>query len=509
MAESVNFCSESVAKACSIVIFGASGDLTSRKLLPAIFRLFERDLMPENFLILACARSVMTSEEFREKMRLALGSAGILASKKLFDLFLASITYISGDYSSPDTYAKIAIELQKFETSYEAKGRIFYFSIPPALFGNILQMLDHSGLTREDYDRSLWRRVVIEKPFGRSAETASELEQILSGILKEKQIYRIDHYLGKETVQNILMLRFANAVFEPLWNNKYIESIQICVSESVGVEQRAGYFEKTGLLRDMFQNHMLQILALVCMEAPSIFDSDSIRDEKAKLLRSLRPFPLDPSVLSKLIVRGQYDAGFVDGKTVKAYRDENDVASDSLTETYVAGKFHIDNWRWNGVHFYLRSGKRLSKRLSKVVIKFKNIPHSIFGHFDTADLARNELILTIQPNEGFSMRINAKKPGSKFCMGEVEMNFKYSELGTLVMEAYERLLLDCMLGDTTLFMRRDCIELSWGFLDPILKIWENPKNLESNPLFLYPAGSEGPQESKIIFAKNTDSWENI
>lgn len=504
-----HLCAESAPENCSIVIFGASGDLASRKLIPALFRLFERDLMPENFLILGCARSKMSDDDFCSKMRKALELAGITAPKKLSDLFFSSVCYISGDYTDPATYKKIEERLQNFEKTSKSSGRLFYFSTPPDVFQIIVKNLGEANLVQENYEAIPWRRVVIEKPFGRSEATASELERNLSKYLKERQIYRIDHYLGKDTVQNILMMRFANSVFEPLWNNKYIESVQITVAETIGVEHRAGYFDKTGLLRDMFQNHILQLLALIAMEPPSSFDSERIRDEKAKLINSLRPFPRSPDELSKFILRAQYSENSINGKLIKGYRSEDGIPADSITETYAAGKFHIDNWRWNGVHFYMRSGKRLSKRVSEVAIKFKKIPHSIFGCFDAMQIPRNELILTIQPDEGFSLKINAKKPGSKFCMANVDMDFKYHDLGTPIAEAYERLLLDSMLGDSTLFIRKDCIELAWQLFDPILNIWEDRKNLESNPLYFYKAETEGPKESKIIFYDKNTQWRDL
>jgi glucose-6-phosphate 1-dehydrogenase len=501
-----SICAESAPPPCSIVIFGASGDLASRKLFPALFRLFERDLLPEKFLFIGFARTEMTVESFRERIMAALKLAGINAPRKLMDFVLSSIEYVNGAYDSPESYKKIEVLLAKFEEGVNSAGRLFYLSTPPNLFSQILKLLESENLVREDYDGIPWRRIVVEKPFGRDLESANELERELGRMLKERQIYRIDHYLGKETIQNILMLRFANSVFEPIWNNRFIESVQITAAETVGVEHRAGYFEKTGLLRDMFQNHMLQLLSLVAMEPPSSFDADRIRDEKAKLLNSLRPFPTNPSSLSNLIIRAQYGKGMLEGRKTPAYAEENGVAENSMTETYVAAKFHIDNWRWNGTHFYIRSGKRLAKRISEVAIKFRRIPHSIFGNLNSYNISQNELVLTIQPDEGFSMKINAKKQGSKFCMGGVEMDFKYSDLGGPGADAYERLLLDCMLGDGTLFIRKDSIELSWTLLDPVLKIWENPENLKSNPIFLYEAGSEGPAESSIIFGTNSDSW---
>jgi glucose-6-phosphate 1-dehydrogenase len=296
------------------------------------------------------------------------------------------------------------------------------------------------------------------------------------------------------------MMRFANSIFEPLWNNKYIEKVEINVTETIGVEHRAGYFDKTGLLRDMFQNHILQLLSLIAMEPPSSFEPIRIRDEKAKLLNSLRPFPSDTAMLSKFIARGQYSAGIIGGQEVPAYKDEEGVAKDSITETYAEGKFHVDNWRWNGVHFFMRAGKRLGKRASEVIITFKKIPHSIFRSFGSETISPNQLVLTIQPDEGLLLKINAKKPGSKFCMGEVNMDFKYKDLGLPTFEAYERLLLDCMMGDETLFIRRDCIELSWELFDPVLKIWEDPANLAANPLLTYKSGSEGPAIPKDFYS---------
>jgi glucose-6-phosphate 1-dehydrogenase len=349
--------------------------------------------------------------------------------------------------------------------------------------------------------------VVIEKPFGRDLESARKLDNELRKILRERQIYRIDHYLGKETVQNILMLRFANVIFEPVWNRNYIDSVQITAAETVGVEHRAGYFEQAGLLRDMFQNHMLEMLSLVAMEAPSSFDAKAVRDEKTKLLRSIRPFP--KGKLGESLVRGQYSEGSdASGATLPAYRAEPGVKPDSKIETFVAAKLFIDNWRWQGVPFFLRSGKRLPKKRSEIAITFKRLPHSIFSPLKPEDLNPNQLVLNVQPEEGLSLTIQAKQPGPKLCMGSLTMDFKYASIleeGETMPEAYERLLLDCMLGDQTLFIRSDAIETAWSLLTPVLRAWESDEP-GCGKLFSYPAGSWGPEEAEKLFDRVDQSW---
>jgi glucose-6-phosphate 1-dehydrogenase len=349
--------------------------------------------------------------------------------------------------------------------------------------------------------------VVVEKPFGRDLESAMDLDRSLRAVLSEKQIYRIDHYLGKETVQNILLFRFANSIFEPIWNRRYVDHIQITVAESIGVEHRAGYFEQAGLLRDMFQNHMLQMLSLATMEPPISFDGDRVRDEKVKLLRSIRPFlSEDPDTR---VIRGQYTAGEVDGSGVPGYREEKGVSPESIVETFVAAKVCLDNWRWQGVPIYLRAGKRMAKKASRIAVQFKSVPHSMFKPLEPGDLSPNVLMFNVQPEEGILLGIQAKRPGPKLCMDTLHMHFHYKDVITgQLPDAYERLLLDCMLGDQTLFIRHDDMEVSWSLITPLLREWEKPESVTAHPLHRYAAGSWGPQASCELPQQGGRSWIN-
>lgn len=499
---------ENKPEPCGVVIFGASGDLTHRKLLPALFNLFRRKLLPESFYILGCARTRMSDQKFREGAAEALSEQfnGVTATAR--DTFLRRCNYLVGDYEDPRLYTALVDRLHKLDTDYGTHGNhLFYLSIPPILYGAVVRQLGDAQLTQEAEDGSPWVRVIVEKPFGRDLESAMTLDHELHEVLSERQIYRIDHYLGKETVQNILMLRFANAIFEPLWNRRYIDHVQITAAEVLGVEHRAGYYEQAGALRDMFQNHMLQMLALVAMEPPASFEADRVRDEKVKLLRAIRPFPLEH--LSQWIVRGQYEAGKIQGQEVPGYRQEKGVASDSSTETFVAAKILIDNWRWQGVPFYLRSGKRLAKRVSEIAITFKSVPHSMFAPFIPPEqLAPNVLILNVQPAEGICLTIEGKHPGGKLRIGSVTMAFNYRQVfGADPPEAYERLLLDCMTGDQTLFVRHDDMAMSWSLIAPILQAWEEAEDHAPNgKLHLYPAGSWGPTEAEELLIRDRRQW---
>jgi len=518
------FCIETIPKPASFIIFGASGDLTHRKLIPSLFFLYQKALLSEHFYILGCARTQMDDEKFRasffDKLKESLGkSSDTKASDNTVKSFLNRCFYIAGDYNSENLYINIKNRLVELDKKFQKeKNHIFYLATPPSLYIPIVQHLGKSGLSDTPPNAGAFRRphgergrtcIIVEKPFGRDLESARKLDSELKKVFKEEQIYRIDHYLGKETVQNILLFRFANSIFEPIWNRRYIDNIQITVAELLGVEHRAGYFEQAGLLRDMFQNHMLQMLSLVAMEPPISFDANRVRDEKVKLLRAITP--IQPHEIRDRVIRAQYGKGTIEGREVPAYRDEKGVAPDSTVETYVAMKLNIDNWRWQGVPFYLRAGKRLAKKSSKIVITFKNVPHSMFQPLRPEDLEPNILIFHVQPEEGISLRILAKRPGPKLCMDTLEMVFRYSDVieGELP-DAYERLLLDCMLGDQTLFIRNDDMEVSWSLITPIAEVFEDKSKASlAGTLHIYPAGSWGPVATEELLQKDGRSWVRI
>ncbi len=485
-----------------LVIFGASGDLAHRKLIPALFSLFTKNLLHQKSKVIGCARSQMSDSEFKNKVEESLLKYIPNLDKSKLVEFLDKLNYISGQYNEAKTYNALLSKIEELEAKINTEtGRIFYLSTPPTIYFTIVKQLGLSKLTDENEEGVPWRNVVLEKPFGRDLKTAKELDSQLRSVLNERQIYRIDHYLGKETVQNILMLRFANIMFEPIWNNKYIDNVQIMVGESVGIGNRAGYYDSYGHLRDMFQNHILQMLALVAMEPPTSFESNHIRNEKVKVLEAIKPFPINE--LDKHIVRGQYEKGEVDGEKVDGYLDENNIPEDSMTESFVAGKFLIDNWRWKGVPFYMRSGKRMKERLTEIKITFKKVPYSIFNPIQAEDLSPNILTLNVQPDEGLALSIQAKQPGPKLCMGDLTMDFKYNEIfGGDKPEAYERLLLDTMLADQTLFIRSDFIDLSWGLFTPVLEAWEKG----NHPLYKYKAGSWGPKEACKLLVQDGFCW---
>lgn len=499
------FCVELRPDPCAMIIFGASGDLTNRKLIPALYNLSKRSLLPEDFFVIGCARSQMNEDEFRKKACDSISEKIKDASKEDVEKFCQTFFYIRGDYNDHKLYSDIKDKLASLYGVFDFKtNHIFYMATPPNLYNDIVSSLSSEGLIDSCPHGIPCSRVVVEKPFGQDLESAKSLDRKLNESLTENQIYRIDHYLGKETVQNILMFRFANSIFEPVWNREYIDNVQITVAESIGVEHRAGYYDKAGALRDMFQNHMFQMLALVAMEAPSSFDADRVRNEKVALMRAIKHFS-DESIVNS-IVRGQYTSGEIDGHTVKGYREEEGVETGSLTETYVAAKFIIDNQRWKGVPFYLRSGKRLPKRVSEITINFKRLPHSIFDPIKPEDLSPNQLILNVQPDEGIELAIQAKHPGPKLCMSTLTMDFKYKDIfAEDLPDAYERLLLDCMLGDQMLFNRSDGMELSWALFTPVLERWESSK-IKPYP---YASGSWGPKEADDMIKRDGYSWREL
>lgn len=494
-------CAEIGARPAGLVVFGASGDLVSRKLLTSFYSLFKRGLITEKFYVLGVGRTKMTDEEFRDKAEKAITGA-FEGTGKLKE-FCDRLYYAAGDYGDEKFYYEIGEKLKELDKRYKAdEVTVFYMAIPPVIYETVVLMLGKSGLSCvKKLDNRRNTRIVVEKPFGRDLASAQALNRTLMECFDESQVYRIDHYLGKETVQNILIFRFANTIFEPFWNRNYIDSVQITIAENLGIEHRAGYYEKSGAMRDMFQNHMLSMLALVAMEPPASFDADSVRDEKVKLIRSVRPF--DEESWKKYVVRAQYGKGEINGAEVPGYREEKGVDPDSMTETYVAMRFLIDNWRWKDVPFYLRTGKRLAAKDTEIVVKFKSIPHSMFAKVGLTDMPANELVFQIQPSEGISLSFEAKRPGSKLCMGTLQMQFNYSDIfKAKPRDAYERLLLDCLTGDQMLFTRADDVHLSWELLMPIIKGWENGESELHN----YPAGAESFAAAESLIVAEGRKW---
>jgi glucose-6-phosphate 1-dehydrogenase len=479
---------------CMIVIVGASGDLTARKIVPALFNLYINHGLSDPFLVVGCARTRLSDQEFRDKMKNALKTANILDDQKWQD-FSKSLYYQEIDYGELPSFKALADSLRKLDKERGTNwNRVFYLAIPPSLYKSTAQMLGKAGLSIENEKGNSWARIVVEKPFGRDLDTAIDLDRSLHEHFQEDQIFRIDHYLAKETVQNILMFRFANAIFEPLWNRRYIDSVSITAAETLGVEHRAGYYEQAGVLRDMFQNHMMQLLALTAMDPPSLFEADRVRDEKVKVYRTIRPFPI--SDLQNYLVLGQYGAGAIDRKRVPAYRDEPGIDTESLTPTFATMKIFMDNWRWQGVPFFLTSGKRLAEKRTEIVIQFKEIPHSMFRQTLGEQITPNRLILGIHPDEKISLTFQTKNPGARVCLRSVTMDFNYHQNYTgPVLDAYEKVLLDVMLGDHMLFWRQDGVELCWAFLSPILEGCETCAN-RAEILFPYDSGTWGPKAVK-------------
>jgi glucose-6-phosphate 1-dehydrogenase len=489
----------------TVVIFGASGDLTQRKLVPALYNLALERLLPAGFAIVGVARRDISNENFREQMLAGINqfSRNRPADPAIWDSFAKGICYHQGNFTDPEAYQRLADLLDEMDRAHGTGGnRLFYLATPPDYFDDILKHLGEAGLTRQNENGRGWVRVVIEKPFGRDLDTAQDLNRKVHAVLDESQVYRIDHYLGKETVQNILVFRFANGIFEPLWDRRYVDHVQITVSESVGVEGRAGFYETAGVIRDIIQNHMLQVMTLVAMEPPVNFAANAVRDEKVKVLRAVRP--IEPEEVGQFTVRGQYGPGSVNGKRAPGYREEPGVAPDSVTETFAAFKFYVDNWRWAGVPFYLRSGKRMPRRVTEVAIQFKQPPLVLFGEAATSGLGPNVLAIRIQPDEGISLRFGSKVPGPAAQVRSVTMDFRYGALfGGEPPEAYERLLLDCMVGDGTLFARSDEVESAWQLITKILAGWQaaRPAGLTN-----YDAGTWGPPEADALIERDGRAW---
>jgi glucose-6-phosphate 1-dehydrogenase len=494
------------ADPCSIVVFGATGDLTRRKLIPALLRLTAQKCLHPRTTIVGIARREMSDDEFREEMRAATADSKTEAAgadTAEWPRFAERLRYVAGSLEDPAFYDALTKRLREIERERELPGnRLYYLAVPPKAFEPILRHLGTPGLVSRAPSEKPWTRIVIEKPFGHDRESARKLDELVHAVFDERQVFRIDHYLGKESVQNILVLRLANGIFEPLWNNRYVDHVQITVAESIGVEGRAAYYEHAGVSRDILQNHMMQILALTAMEPPARFDAESIRDEKVKVLRGLAP--LSPEDVAVRTVRGQYAAGAIAGAPVPGYREEPGVDRASGTETYLALRLDVENWRWAGVPFYLRSGKRLSKRATEIDLVFRHPPYALLRSVGIRSLDPNVLRLRIQPDEGVSITFGSKSPGQALHILPVRMDFYYlTSFGADPPDAYERLLLDVNRGDATLFARHDEVELAWEVVDSIVGAWA--KRGEP-PLTSYPAGRWGPREADALIQRDGRSW---
>ncbi len=499
---------ERTAPPCTVVIFGGSGDLNRRKLLPALYSLAQAQRLAPAFAVVGVSSTAWNDSQFVDEMRAGLRDlSGINPDDAVWNAFAARFHYCSGDMKDPGLYQKLAAQLREL-APHTGGNVLFYLATPPSLFAVIAGQLGRAGLNRpqEGASPSAWTRIIVEKPFGRDLASARVLNQGLHEVFAEEQIFRIDHYLGKETVRNILVFRFANGVFEPIWNRRYIDHVQITVAESLGVEQRGGYYEEAGALRDMIQNHLMQVLTVIAMEAPSRFEAEPVRDEKTKVMNAVRSL-FDPrqgdAALQKIAVRGQYGPGFIHGAPVAGYRQEPDVAADSNRETFAALKLGIESWRWAGVPFYLRSGKRMPRRVSEVAIQFKSPPVWMFRHTEAA-IEPNVLAMRIQPDEGISLRFEAKVPGTDMRLRSVHMDFNYgSSFGEPQPEAYETLLLDAMVGDSMLFTRWDMVESAWALTTPLLEAWEGQRAPDFPN---YAAGSWGPAAADEFLAADGRQW---
>lgn len=487
----------------AIVIFGATGDLTHRKLMPGLYSLAAQQLLPPEAAIVGVARSELDDDGFRERMRDGVRRHGRApVDEDVWAGFARRLHYLPGGFDDAAVYDRLRELLAGLDADRGTRGnRLFYLATAPEFFPVIAERLGGAGLAEETDGGERFARLVIEKPFGEDLRSARALNARLGQVFRERQVYRIDHYLGKETVQNLLVLRFGNAIFEPVWNRRYVDHVQITVAEDLGVGTRGGYYDQSGALRDIVQNHMLQVLSIVAMEPPARFESREVRDEKVKVLRSMRP--MERSLVQENVVRGQYARGFVKGEEVPAYREEPDVAKDSRVDTFVAMRVHVDNWRWGGVPFYVRAGKRMARRVTEIAIQFKKVPHTLFRTPD-GGISPNVLAVRVQPDEGIALRFTTKEPGNATILRGVAMDFRYgTAFGSNTPEAYERLLLDAMRGDATLFTRRDEVEEQWAYMDHVFDAWREQANV---PPPSYAAGTWGPEQSDDLLARDGRRW---